>query len=121
MKSVALYGSIILQSLLIIFHLAVLLRLVPYNIIGGGRVTSVKMMYPYVLFALLILSAMLYFYVSHIDSSFSYSRIVSIVLTGLFALSALGNLNSKSRLEKILFTPFATAMSIFAGILAYWT
>ena len=45
MVNIAQYGLVLILSVLLVFHFLILLKIVPYNIIWGGRLKSNKEMY----------------------------------------------------------------------------
>lgn len=121
-KAIAIF-LIIIFSLTIAFHILVLMGLVPYDIVWGGRVKSVNDMYLFEAISLL-LNAVFLFVVS------AKSRVVKIrvsekllnvllwIMAGVFLLNTLGNLMSTSELEKMIFTPVTLLLSILCILLA---
>lgn len=121
-KAIAIF-LIIIFSLTIVFHILVLMGLVPYDIVWGGRVKSVNDMYLFEAISLL-LNAVFLFVVS------AKSRVVKIrvsekllnvllwIMAGVFLLNTLGNLMSTSELEKMIFTPVTLLLSILCILLA---
>jgi len=117
------YGLLILFSLFLLLHLSILLKIIPYNTIWGGRLKSDKEMYRFEIFSVLITSAFIMvilvqtgFWIINIPN-----RIITIALwlmTGLFLLNILGNVVSKNKFERLVFTPITILMAIFSLILA---
>ena len=123
MISVAQWGLLILLSLFLILHFIILLKLIPYNIVWGGRVKSDKEMYRFEIFSILI--NLLFVIVILVQGSFLTidipKKIITYALwlmTGLFLLNTLGNISSKNKLEQRLFTPITILLAIFSLILA---
>jgi len=121
-KAISIFLTIIF-SLTIVFHILVLVGLVPYDIVWGGRVKSVNDMYLFEAISL-FLNAVFLFVVS------AKSRVVKIrvsekllnvllwIMAGVFLLNTLGNLMSTSELEKMIFTPVTLLLSILCILLA---
>ena len=54
MISMVQWGLLILLSLFLIWHFIILLKLIPYNLVWGGRLKSDKEMYRFEIFSILI-------------------------------------------------------------------
>ena len=54
MICIAQLGLLILLSLFLVLHLIILLKLIPYNLVWGGRLNSDKEMYRFEIFSILI-------------------------------------------------------------------
>ena len=123
MISMAQWGLIILLSLFLVLHFTILLKLIPYNLVWGGRLKSDKEMYRFEFFSILINS--LFVIVILVQGNFLTidipKKIITYALwlmTGLFLLNTLGNITSKNKLEQRLFTPITILLTIFSLILA---
>ena len=123
MISIAQWGLLILLSLFLILHFIILLKLIPYNLVWGGRLKSDKEMVRFEIFSILINS--LFVIVILMQMSFLTIDIPKKVITyflwlmtGLFLLNTLGNAISKNKLEKRLFTPVTILLAIFSLTLA---
>lgn len=123
MTNFAEIGLIAIFSFALIFHTLVLLKVIPYNIVWGGRLTSDSAMYKFEagslvinsLFLLLILTK-----VGHIPLPIN-STVLTICLwlmAGLFFVNTIGNLLSKNKLERAIFTPLTILTTIFTVVLA---
>ena len=123
MIHIAQYGLIIILSAVLVFHFLVLLKVIPYKIVWGGRLKSDTQMYRFEvvsIFTNLIFLAIVFAYSGILLSDIS-PNIISILLwimAALFALNTLGNLMSKNKWEKIIFTPLTLLLSVFCLILA---
>ena len=123
MISMAQWGLLILLTLFLVLHFIILLKLIPYNLVWGGRLKSDKEMYRFEIFSILINSLLLIvilgqanFWMINIPN-----KIITYALwlmTGLFLLNTLGNVTSKNKLEQRLFTPITILLAIFSLILA---
>jgi hypothetical protein len=108
---------LILFGLLAIFHILVLFNLLPSNIVWGGRSGSTSnrrvllaiSLILNVLFAIVVAAK-----IGYIDFD-SLGRLIDILLWLIFAyllLNTVGNLASRSSLEKFLFTPMTIAAAL---------
>lgn len=123
MISIAQWGLLILLSLFLVLHFTILLKLIPYNLVWGGRLKSDKEMYRFEIFSILINS--LFVIVILVQGSFLTIDIPKKIITyalwlmsGLFLLNTVGNVTSKNKLEQRLFTPITILLAIFSLILA---
>ncbi|MEO1713894.1 MAG: hypothetical protein AAFU60_11240 [Bacteroidota bacterium] len=102
-------------SLLLIIHSLVLVRLLPFSIVWGGTLQSAREMYPKQGLALGMTS--LFLWVA-LESTLSWPGWLPAealpwllwLMVGLFSLSTLGNILSKSPVEKYLFSVLSILM-----------
>lgn len=123
MISIAQLGLLILLSLFLVLHFIILLKLIPYHLVWGGRLKSDKEMYRFEIFSILI--NLLFVIVILVQGNFLTidipKKIIAYALwlmSGLFLLNTLGNITSKNKLEQRLFTPITILLAIFSLILA---
>src|SRR4051812_4504547 len=123
MISTAQFGLLILLFLFLLLHFLILIKIIPYNLVWGGRLKTDKEMYQFEIFSILINS--LFVIVILVQANFLIidipRRIITYALwlmTGLFLLNTLGNAISKNKLEQRLFTPVTILLAIFSSILA---
>jgi hypothetical protein len=123
MKKIAGYGLLTLFSLIIIFHLLVIIQIIPYEIVWGGRLTSLQQMY--VSESISVALNLLFLVIVMVNTKFLNWQIPPKVITiflwlmfALFVLNTLGNLLSVNSLEKMIFTPITILLSVFCLILA---
>src|SRR5438128_7081908 len=123
MISIAQFGLLILLSLFLLLHFLILLKIIPYRLVWGGRLKTDKEMYRFEVFSILI--NLLFVTVVLVQASFLViaipGKIVTIILwlmTGLFLLNTLGNAMSKNKFEQRLFTPVTIFLTIFSLLLA---
>lgn len=123
MISIAQLGLLVLLSLLLILHFIILLKLIPYSFVWGGRIKSDKEMYRFEIVSILV--NLLFVLVILMQAGFLAvdvpKKIITYILwlmTGLFLLNTLGNAISKNKIEQRLFTPITILMTIFSLILA---
>ena len=123
MISIAQYGLLILLSLFLLLHFSILIKIIPYNLVWGGRLKSEKEMVRFEIFSILINSLFVIVTLTQmnlltIDMPKNVITYSLWLMTGLFLLNILGNVTSKNRLEKRLFTPITILLAIFSLILA---
>ena len=117
------YGLLLVLSLFLVFHLLVLLKIIPYTIVWGGRIESDKAMYRFVTISTLM-NAFFLFIVAVQSGIFMFEfpkMIMTLILWAmavLFAFNTLGNIVSKNKLEQRLFTPVTVLLTLFSLVLA---
>ncbi len=118
-KNISLY-FIIFFSGTILFHLLVLLGVIPFEIVWGGRLKSHSEMLAFETVSILINTFMLLVMLAkrkHLNWNAAFVKI-SIWLMGLiFVLNTVGNLFSESKLEAWLFTPITFVSAVFCFML----
>ena len=122
MKKIARNGLILIFSLSIVFHLLVLMQIIPYTIVWGGRITSLSQMYVFEAISILInliflFVVLLKLKILRIQFPEKLLNICLWIMFALFLLNTLGNLFSISDLERVIFTPITLLSSIFIFIL----
>ena len=113
----------IILSSTIIFHLMVLVGIIPYQMVWGGRLQSKSEMISFELVSILMNFLMLAIVVIHakIVKLKIYPIALKIALwlmTVLFTLNTIGNLLSLNDLERYIFTPLTLLLAVFSFILA---
>lgn len=123
MVKLAQWGSVVIFSMTIVFHVLVLLKIIPYKVVWGGRLKSDKDMYRFEIvslilnvFFLLVVCVRCEFITIAINVNIL--RIILWIMAALFLLNTIGNLLSKNRYEKIIFTPITLLLTLFSIILA---
>ena len=122
MKKIARNGLILIFSLSIVFHLLVLMQIIPYTIVWGGRITSLSQMYVFEAISILInliflFVVLLKLKILRIQFPEKLLNICLWIMFALFLQNTLGNLFSISDLERVIFTPITLLSSIFIFIL----
>lgn len=125
MVRIAEIGVVAGLFVLLILHLIVILKLIPYSMVWGGRLKSSKDMYRYLSLSILISVFFLWVACERVFTAFDYLSMQTIhtvfwIMAFLFALSAIGNLLSKSRIERFLFTPLALMLSICCFVILFF-
>lgn len=123
MLNIAQYGLLIILSIFLGLHILVLLKIIPYNIVWGGRLMSDKEMYRFETVSILINLIFLFIILVHsnylaIDFPKKIMTLILWIMTAMFAFNTVGNAMSKNKLEQKLFTPITIILTIFSLILA---
>ena len=116
-------GILILLSLLLLLHLAILLKIIPYKLVWGGRLKSDKDMYRFEIISIVMTAVFLFVVLVQagilpLDLPKRLITYALWLMAGLFLLNTLGNAVSKNKLEQRLFTPVTVVLAIFSVILA---
>lgn len=123
MMSIAQFGLLILLSLFLLMHFIILIKILPYNLVWGGRLKTDKEMYRFELFSILInaLFIIVVLVQANLWSIDIPKKIITFLLwlmTGLFLLNTFGNAISKNKLEQRLFTPLTLLLAVLSLCLA---
>ena len=123
MITIAQFGLLILLSLFLLLHFTILIKIIPYNLIWGGRLKTDKEMYHFEFFSILINSLFIIVVLVQaniltIDIPKKLITYILWLMTALFLLNTLGNAISKNKLEQRLFTPATIFLAIFSLLLA---
>ena len=123
MITIAQFGLLSLLSMSLVLHLVILLKIIPYKFVWGGRLKSDKEMYRFEILSIIINS--LFLIVVLVQASLLTieipKKLINYALwlmTVLFLLNTFGNAISKNKLEQRLFTPITILLTIFSLILA---
>ena len=112
------YKTLILMfSLILLFHLSIIIGLIDYSIVWGGRLNSKSEMYSFEVTSILL--NLFFLMIVLMDSKSiklkvnpKYLLISYWLMFILFFFNTLGNLFSKSSLETKIFTPVTFLLSI---------
>ena len=123
MITVSQYGILIILSLSLVFHICVLLKFISYKIVWGGKLKSDKEMYRFETVSILI--NLFFLFIILLQSGILSIGIPAKIMTGvlwtmsaLFLLNTFGNVMSKNKTEKIIFSPITIILTIFSVVLA---
>lgn len=117
----ALKAMILLISLVIVFHVAVLLEIIPYTIVWAGKLNTKAQMYQFETVSILInIFLLLVFclkgkYIKHTIPEVLLNVILWVFLF-LFVLNTVGNLMAETFFEKAVFTPLTFLSAVLIGI-----
>ncbi len=119
----AIGGLITLLTMLVVVHVLILLRVIPYEMVWGGRLQDVSEMRRFE--AVSIVVTLLMLVVVAVRGRFLNIKINPMILHaalwamfGLFLLNTLGNLLSNHFFEKWVFAPTTSILSLFCLRLA---
>lgn len=126
MTGIAQVGLLILLSLFLVLHLSILLKIIPYDLVWGGRLNSEKEMYRFETVSILtnlLLVAVVLVHANFLPIDLPKKVITYAlwIMTELFLLNTLGNAVSKNKLEQRLFTPLTILLMVFSLILALFS
>ena len=123
-KEIAILGLILIFILTGIFHMLVMMKVIPYKMVWGGRLKSDTEMYRFEAGSLLV--NLVFMFVILVKAQILPVRINDTLINwalwimfGLFVLNTIGNLFSKNRLEKLIFTPVTILLAVFILILLF--
>lgn len=113
----AIYCLLCILSTIIVFHLLVLVGVIPFQIVWGGRLTNRVQMVRFESVSIVINLVMLA--VVAIRAGLLKLRIKPSIITAalwvmcvLFLLNTIGNLLSTNTFEKVVFTPLTLLLSL---------
>ncbi|MDX1347091.1 MAG: hypothetical protein R3189_02445 [Thiomicrorhabdus chilensis] len=117
----AVYGLLAIFSGLLLFHFLVILQVIPYAIVWGGKLESVQQMQRFETEAIiinLIIIGIVLTKAGYILRSVQNSRSMQFVLWVLviaFSINALGNFLADTSVETLIFTP----LTLLSAVLMY--
>lgn len=116
----ALVFMIGLMTAVIVFHLLIVLQVIPYTIVWAGKLNTVEEMYAFE--AVSITINLLLLVVLLLKGGYLKNRLSQGLLTGflwvfivIFALNTIGNLMAETQFERLAFTPMT-----FLSALLLW-
>lgn len=113
---------IVLFGLFILFHILVMLGIVPTEILWGGQLTESSSILVYEGIAILLLAVfalIIAMKVGHIKTKRKIFVDIGVwIIVVYFALNTLGNLAAVSTLEKLIFTPLTVLFTLLGLRLA---
>jgi hypothetical protein len=124
-KEYAEWALIIIFTLTIAFHFLVVFKIIPYNMVWGGRVQSLKQMYRFEVVSILLnivflIALLIIANIVKVAIPKTATTITLWVMLFVFTLNTIGNLLSKNKIEKIIFTPITAIISILTAILCLY-
>ena len=115
----AIHGLLTILSLFILFHLLVILNVIPFGVVWGGTMKDRSQMLTFETVSIIINILMLA--VAAIKAGYLkisinqvMVRVILWIMFALFVMNTLGNLLSHNQFEKIVFTPVTLILSIFS-------
>ena len=123
MSHLATYLLPAMLAAVVVFHLLVILKIIPYTIVWGSRLTNDQAMYRFEALSLSI--NLLFLWIGLVKAGWLAewwppitTTIALWAMAALFTLNTLGNLVSKNRFEKLVFTPLTVILAVSCVILA---
>lgn len=118
-ERLAIYGLLSMLSLIIVFHLLVILQIIPYQIVWGGRMKTEAEMFQFESVSLLINSVFIIVVLMRANILKLGSHPVKIkvllwLMVILFFLNTIGNLFAITSFEKFFFTPLTAILCLFS-------
>ena len=114
---------IVINIVVIAFHLLVLTRVIPFDVVWGGRLQTEKEMYVFELVSIfinLILIVIVLTKIKKIKVGAS-NKLINFILwifVVLFVLNTIGNLTSKTSLETYIATPMTFILALLCSRVA---
>lgn len=121
-KNQALKITLGVLIVVIVFHLLIIVRIIPYEIVWAGKLKSVSEMYVFETVSVLVnilLVVVLFLKGNHLKHN-TNSKITNGILwffVLIFVLNTVGNLMAKSFFEKAVFTPLTFLLAILIWII----
>jgi hypothetical protein len=119
-ERVAIRSILLILLLLVVFHIMVLVGLIPFDIVWGGKFTDAKQMQGFELASVLITLLMLLVVAARggVIRATGRAKLISIclwIMFVFFCFNTLGNLLSENSFEKLVFAPitFLLALLLF--------
>jgi hypothetical protein len=122
-ERLAVKSILIILSLIVLFHLAILLGLIPFDMVWGGRLKDAVQMRRFEAISILangIMMVVVAIRGGYLNLRVS-ARIITIALwlmSALFVLNTLGNLASVNSWERLIFTPLTLVLALLCLRLA---
>ena len=115
--------SIVLMVLLIIFHILIMIGIVPYDIVWGGQIKDDVSLMKFEIFGIATSFLFLVIVLVKVDylKFTKFRKIIKIavwIMFVFFLLNTVGNLASGVTLEKLIFTPVTIILSVLIFRLA---
>lgn len=120
LAAIILLGSL---SLFLLFHILVMLGVIPFEIVWGGRLTSrsqmlrsetVSVLVNIVMIAVVAIKAK----VINVELPYVFIRVILWMMFLLFLLNTIGNIFSLNKFEQMVFTPVTLVLSLLSLRLA---
>lgn len=113
----AINAMLVILSMVIFFHVLVLIQVIPYTIVWAGKIDNIKEMQVFELVSIMINVLMIIVIAikgNYIKWKVSV-KLINVLLwlfVVLFSFNTMGNLFAKSSFETIVFTPLTLIMAI---------
>jgi hypothetical protein len=114
---------LVILAVIVLFHIAILIGLIPFDIVWGGRLKEAQQMRRFETVSILTNAVMIT--VIAIRGAYLQVRIPARIITialwvmgALFVLNTLGNLASVNPWERLIFTPLTAVLALLCFRLA---
>jgi hypothetical protein len=119
----AINSLLIIFSLVMLFHALVLMGIVPFDMVWGGRLKSKEEMIPFEITSTALNSVMLGIVATRagllkVNMNARVLRIAFWSMFALFFINTIGNTFSNNELEQLIFTPLTLLLSVLSLRLA---
>ncbi len=110
-------------SLMILFHTLVIVKIIPFTMVWGGRIKNQEQMISFEITSILIniiMLAVVAIYAGYLNLKIN-PKIIKValwIMVVIFLLNTIGNLFSNNEMEKMIFTPLTLLLAIFSLRLA---
>jgi hypothetical protein len=127
MNSVVAILPFILLAGFVVFHALVIFKIVPYQLIGGGRIKTIKQMYWVESVALIITFVFLWIWLekNELIEGFIPMHITNYLIVGMgiyfFLLNTLGNIFSKNKIERYVFSIITMLLAICCFYISFYS
>ncbi|RHX85938.1 hypothetical protein [Leptospira stimsonii] len=113
---------LVLFAAVFVFHFLVLIRIIPYTIVWGGRLQNLEQMYIFEVVSIVLNSFFLFVILMEgrwIRGYFSTSVLKGILwgMIVLFSWNTFGNLNALNSFESLVFTPITFLIALLCFLL----
>jgi hypothetical protein len=122
MENISQAGLLILLSIFLVLHVCIIVKVIPYKMVWGGRLKSDNEMYRFETISI-VLNLILIFIVlveaGYINLHLE-KRILSFMrwsMLAFFLFNTVSNALSKNKMEQKLFAPLTILMALFSLIL----
>lgn len=118
-EKIAIYGLIIILSLILLMHVMVFVGLLPYEMVWGGRLKTKSDMVIFEAISLFINALMLSVVliragILKIKVNILLLKLAFWVMVAIYSLNTLGNLASLNTFERLFFSPLTLILAIFS-------
>ena len=122
-ERIAAIGLSAILSLIVIFHLLVIFRVIPFEIVWGGRLKDSSQMLlletvSVTINLIMLVTVAIYSGFLKVKINRAVLKTILWIMVAFFFLNTVGNLFSNNEIEKIVFTPLTLLLSIFSFLLA---
>jgi hypothetical protein len=115
----ALNGLFTILSLFVLFHLLVILNIIPFGLVWGGKIKDRSQMLTFETVSIIVnilMLAVVGIRAGYLKIAINQTvvRVILWIMFALFVLNTVGNLLSHNSFEKLVFTPVTLILAIFS-------